>query len=95
MGARVVILVKVKDPEKLGAYSKAAGETVAAHGGEFVVRGKVVETLCGPGGHDVHVAIDFPDVETAQTWYRSEAYQALIPLRDAGADMSFTLVETP
>ena len=50
MAAYVAVHVKIKDPEKLAAYSKASGPTTAAHGGEFIMRAPIVETLTGPIG---------------------------------------------
>lgn len=34
------------------------------------------------------MVIEFPDQETLQNWYRSEAYQSLIPIRDRSADVA-------
>ena len=37
----------------------------------------------------------FPDVESAKSWFTSEEYQAIIPLRDEASDMSLVLHEVP
>lgn len=94
MTAHVVVYAKIKDPEKLAAYSKAAGATVAEHGGTFIMRAPVLETLTGVGDFDRFVLIEFPDPGSARDWYNSAAYQALIPNRDEAADMLFTLAES-
>ncbi|MEM7426267.1 MAG: DUF1330 domain-containing protein [Pseudomonadota bacterium] len=93
MPAYVVVEVTVKNAEKLQEYSAAAGPTVVAHGGVFNLRAAVVETLTGQADFSRFVLIEFPDVQTAQGWYNSPEYQALIPLRDEGADMVFVLTE--
>jgi len=36
--------------------------------------------------------IQFPDRESAENWYNSEAYQAIIPTRDQGMNSQFHLV---
>jgi uncharacterized protein (DUF1330 family) len=95
MAAYVVVHVKIKDPEKLSAYSMAAGPTTAVHGGEFIMRAPIVETLTGPDGYDRFVLIKFPDIDAARAWYNDPDYQALIANRDEGADMLFTLSEGP
>jgi uncharacterized protein (DUF1330 family) len=93
MTAYVVVHAKIRDQEKLAAYSDAAGETIAAHGGKFVIRAPVLETLTGEGNYNRFVLIEFPDAATARHWYDSDAYQALIKNRDEAADMFFTLAE--
>ena len=94
MPACVIVQVKIKDAEKLSAYSRSAGPTVAAHGGQFTMRAAAVEDLTGRSSFERLVVIEFPDVETARAWYSSAEYRELIPLRDEGADMTFTLVQT-
>ncbi len=94
MTAFVVVHAKIKDPEKLGVYAKAAGPTLAAHGGKFAARAPILETLTGDADYDVFVLIEFPDADSARNWYQSAAYQALIPNRDEAADMLFTLAES-
>ena len=62
--------------------------------GQILVRAPILETLTGAANYDVFVLIKFPDADSARTWYQSAEYQALIPNRDAAADMLFTLAET-
>ena len=93
MTAYVVVHAKVKNPEKLATYAKAAGDTIADHGGKFTVRATIVGFMTGDADYDRMVLIEFPDVDTVRTWYESTAYQALIPIRDEAADMLFTLAE--
>ena len=93
MAAYVIAQVKVKDPEKLAAYSQAAGPTVAEFGGKLIVRAPALEVLSGDVDYDRCVIMEFGDAASARAWYNSEAYQALVPLRSQGADVVFTLAE--
>ena len=95
MPAHVAVTIRVKDREKLSDYASKAPDTVAANGGEFLIRGPVTEVLSGNAEYNVFALIEFPDGDSARTWYNSADYQALIPTRDEGADMIFTLVEKP
>ena len=52
MSAFVVVHVDVKDPEKFKAYGGGAQPTVAAHGGEFILRGKVADVFHGVHSHN-------------------------------------------
>jgi len=94
MPAYVAVHAKVKNPEKLAEYSKAAGQTVADHGGTFTIRAPIDRILTGEADYNRFVLIEFPDLDTARGWYDSPEYQALIPVRDEGADMLFTLSES-
>jgi uncharacterized protein (DUF1330 family) len=95
MTAHVAVTIKVKNRGKLGEYAGKAPDTVAAHGGKFLIRGPVAEVLSGNAEYNVFALIEFPDADTVRTWYNSSEYQALVPTRDEGAEMIFTLVEAP
>lgn len=49
MSALLISRIRVRDPEKLKAYSKAAAPTVATHGGEVIARGSFATALLGEG----------------------------------------------
>lgn len=94
MTALVIVQVRPRAAEKLAEYSAAAAATVKAFGGEFIQRGKFLEALAGhavPHGLGI---IQFPTPKDANDWYASAEYQAIIPLRNEAADMSFLLYET-
>jgi len=93
MPAHVAVTIRVKDREKLSEYAAKAPDTVAKHGGKFMMRAPVAEVLSGNAHYNVFALIHFPDADTARGWYNSKEYQALIPVRDQGADMIFTLME--
>ncbi|WP_064692896.1 DUF1330 domain-containing protein [Rhizobium aegyptiacum] len=93
MPALVIVEVRPRAAEKMGEYSAAAGPTMAAFGGEFVDRGKFIEALSGSTtAHGLGI-IRFPDVQAAKHWFMSPEYQAIVPLREEAADMSFRLYE--
>ena len=97
MPALIIARITVHDADRMQAYGAAAGPTVAAHGGEFVARGKFAASLLGDGDGDgdaPNVAvIRFSSVDAAKAWFASPEYQALAELRSAAADMEFTLYE--
>lgn len=95
MTAVILVRITVKDPEKMKAYSAAAAPTVADYGGEFILRGKHVADLLGVDPSQAFAVIQFPSTEVAQAWFNSPEHQALQTLRDAAADIYFTLFETP
>ena len=95
MSAYFVVQATVKDPEKLAAYSQDALPLITAHQGEFFLRAPVLEVMGGESDFERVIILKFPDADGARNWYNCEEYQALIPLREEGADMLFTLIEAP
>lgn len=93
MSAFLVSRIKVRDPEQMKAYGAAAAPTVAAHGGEVLVRGNFAEALLGGGAPHATGVIQFPDPATARAWFASPEYQALTDLREAAGEMEFFVYE--
>ena len=95
MSSYLIVHATVKDPDKLKRYGAAASQTVRAHGGEIVTRAQVTDVLVGDHEHNVVVLLKFPDGAALKAWYDSPEYQALVPLRDAAADMVFIAADEP
>jgi uncharacterized protein (DUF1330 family) len=91
MPAYIVVDLTPTDTTKLQQYSALAAETLISFGGEFLVKGPI-ESLHGESDLQVKVVIAFPDRESAAGWYNSEAYQAIIPLRDEAMESQFHLI---
>lgn len=91
--AYVVGQVSVKDAEKWAEYQQRVPETFGPWGGEPVLRGKQIAALSGSCPHPAVVVLRFPGPEALKGWFESPAYQALIPLRDAAADVVLTAYE--
>jgi uncharacterized protein (DUF1330 family) len=66
-------------------YLQRIDATLAPYGGAFVIHGDLPEVLEGEfPGH--LVVIGFPGLDEARAWYRSPAYQAILPLRTRNSD---------
>lgn len=85
--AYVIGHITVKDAAKWAEYRSKVPDTIVPWQAELVLRGELAEVLCGWHAHGDTVVIRFPSLEALQGWYRSDAYQALIPLRELAADM--------
>jgi len=83
MTAFFVATSRIKDAEKFAEYGAGVGPTLAPFGGELVLRGKAVETLAGSSDHHAVGILRFASMDDLVGWYRSDAYQALVALRDA------------
>ena len=90
MSAFILLQVDVKDENKLKIYTDAAPATVKAYNGSLVFRGKVSEIVSGDPGYTFAVVLKFPDAQSANDWYESDAYQNLIENRDKAANVIAT-----
>ena len=86
MSVHVLATIKLKDPAKFKDYMSQVPGTIQAHGGKLVCRGKVAKNLLNEADYHIAAVFEFPSQEAIDTWYSSDEYQALIPLRDASAD---------
>lgn len=65
-------------------YSRGATPMFAAAGITPAKPSRIVETIAGVPGLAMSLVMDFDDVEAVSAVFSSDAYQKLIPLRDAG-----------
>lgn len=91
MSSYIVVESNVLDANKLKQYGQLAAPTVANHGGKFLIKGKVA-ALHGQNQFSNKAVIEFRDKTTAQNWYQSDEYQALIPLRNEAMESQFHLI---
>ena len=87
MTALMVAQINVKDADKLQQYIAANRDIAAPYGAKMLFRGKVARTLNGEADHQMLVVVEFPDADAVSAWFDSDAYQPLIDLREAAADM--------
>ncbi|WP_428622102.1 DUF1330 domain-containing protein [Sedimenticola sp.] len=85
--AYVIGHITIKDPDKWSQYRDRVPATLQPWRGELVFRGKLVAVLGGEFAHNDTVVIRFPDMDAVKGWFDSAAYQSLIPLRLAAADV--------
>ncbi|NOX81717.1 MAG: DUF1330 domain-containing protein [Alphaproteobacteria bacterium] len=95
MTAFFVATVTIKDPAKFKDYAQKAGATFASYRAEPVLRGKLEKVLAGKADNQAVGIVKFPDYDALTAWYSSDAYQAIIPLRDEAADVTITAYSVP
>jgi len=89
--AYVIVEMKISDPERYKEYMAAAPATIAAAGGEYLVRGGRHESLEGDWQPARVAVLKFPSFEQAKAWYDGERYRAARAKR-AGATEYFNMV---
>ncbi len=87
MAAYVIGHVRVKDAHKWAEYRRRVPATFQAWDGELVMRGERAAVLAGEHDATDVVVLRFPNIQAAHGWHDSPEYQALIPLREEGADV--------
>lgn len=95
MAAFFIVTTTVKDQDAYQTYVQSVGPTLAPFGGKALLRGKADCALVGELTHQTVGIIEFPDLEAVKSWYASDAYQALVPLRNRAADMTITAYAVP
>jgi uncharacterized protein (DUF1330 family) len=72
---------ELRDPEGIRPYSAGVAATFEPFGGRYIVRGGRIAALEGPAPGARTVIIEFPSMDRARAWYDSDAYRALMPVR--------------
>ncbi|TVQ35040.1 MAG: DUF1330 domain-containing protein [Geminicoccaceae bacterium] len=93
MPAYVIALVTVDDPVAYERYRAEVPALVEAFGGRFLVRGGAQEVLEGTWPETRTVVMVFQDRAAATAFYRSDAYQAIVPLRQAASSGRMLVVD--
>ncbi len=93
MSAFFIAQVKVKDGEKFQAYGSQAKTIFAKFGAQPVARGKASGAIAGAVTHGLVAIIRFPDMNKLEAAFASDAYQAIVPLRDQAADITIVKYE--
>ncbi|WP_299547292.1 DUF1330 domain-containing protein [uncultured Tateyamaria sp.] len=93
MPALWIAHVTVTDEEAYKKYAAGATVAIADHGGTFIARGGCYVQLEGKD-RPRNVVAKFPDVETAERCYHSDAYQAALEHARGASERELLIVET-
>jgi uncharacterized protein (DUF1330 family) len=91
--AYVIYQAEVVDPVRYEEYKTSAAASVAAAGGRYIVRGGDVEVLEGDAPEGRTVVVEFPTMQAALDWYRSDAYTRARKLRESAARARLYLID--
>jgi uncharacterized protein (DUF1330 family) len=83
----------IHDRERIAPYLATAMSTVTAFGGRRVLMGGPATPVEGEVPEGVTVILEFPDKATAEAWYASPDYQAILGLCLASSQSIAYLVE--
>ncbi|HEY7745972.1 MAG TPA: DUF1330 domain-containing protein [Desulfuromonadales bacterium] len=93
MSAYLIGHITVKEPEQWSVYIDGVKKSLLPFAAEVLFRGRLTSVLAGDLPYQSTVVIRFSDHAALLNWYRSEDYQALIPIRDRAADVVIAAYE--
>ena len=93
MKAYVIVQETVTDEQVFAEYRSRVAETLAPYQARFLVRVGRLSIEEGVWPHPRLVVLEFPSREAASGWYRSAAYQAVLPLRRASCKGNLIIVD--
>ena len=88
----MIISSKVLDSDKYRRYIDQVSPIVEKYGGRYHVRGENI-TSFGSWRPDRVIVIEFPSEANIKQWLASPEYQAIAPLREAGAETQAIIVD--
>jgi uncharacterized protein (DUF1330 family) len=98
MPVYMVAEAKLKDVNMYNQYIAALSDIIPAHGGRYLVGGGRIKQLFR--GRELErrypdrmIVLEFPSEADHRRCFTSPEYQAIIPLRDAGAEMRAVLLQ--
>lgn len=93
MPAYLVGQIRVTDPAQWQSYVERVGATFPPHGGELLFRGSKMQDLARSAHGERIVVARFDSMAALQAWHDSPEYQALVALREAGAEVVLAAYE--
>ncbi|MFJ1760604.1 DUF1330 domain-containing protein [Amycolatopsis sp. NPDC088138] len=94
MSVYVVSEVEILDEAQGQRYRELAQESIARHGGRYIVRGAAPAVLEGTfDEHQRVVVVEFPDRDTAERWYGSAEYAEALALSKTALRRRLLLVD--
>jgi len=93
LAAYIVADIVVRDAAKYDDYKRGVSATVEKFGGRFLVRGGSAKSFEGDWRPERLVIIEFPDMASLESWYRSADYGPLLKLRLAASEGRLIAIE--
>jgi uncharacterized protein (DUF1330 family) len=93
MPAYIISDVSIRDAAAFEIYRARAADSIAQHGGSYLVRGGAFEVLEGEWLPQAIIIAEFPDMDAARVWYRSREYARALEVRDQALRRNLIVVE--
>lgn len=93
MPAYLLVEIEIEDPAAYEEYRRLVPSTLAAYGGEYLVRGGRTETLEGDWVPKRLVVVRFESAAQAKKWWSCAEYAPIKAIRQRAAETRMVLVE--
>ena len=93
MAAYVIYQGEVLDEKRYEEYKTKAAASIVAAGARYLVRGGVVEVFEGEAPAGRTVVLEFPTMQAAIDWYRSDEYTDIRKIREGAARARMYVVD--
>ncbi|MEQ9556142.1 MAG: DUF1330 domain-containing protein [Rhodospirillales bacterium] len=93
MTTYMIAQIDITDPETFKEYQALVPATIAAFGGEYLVRGGAQVQLEGDARSSRTVVLRFPDMAAAKAWHASPEYEKPLAIRQASATGTLMVVD--
>ena len=93
MAAYVIYEGEVLDAKRYDEYKTKGAASILAAGGRYLVRGGDVEGLEGEAPASRTVVLEFPTMQAALDWSRSDEYTEIRKIREGAARARMYVVE--
>jgi uncharacterized protein (DUF1330 family) len=93
MAAYVVAEIDITDPKAYEEYRTKVPAVISKYGGRYIVRGGKVESMEGGWEPKRLAVVEFPTMDQALKFYRSDEYAPLIKLRQRASRGKLVIVE--
>jgi len=94
MTAYLIAEVTVTDPAWIPDYAGAVHEIAAKHGGRYLSRSGVIDTVEGPENSDTAIAlVEFPDMAAAHAFVDDPEYAPFKQARQAGTQTRIRIID--
>jgi len=93
MATYVIGQIRVRDQGAWEKYASKVGQVIEQYGGTILFRGRCETVLNGGDAAELLVTIYFDNAAMAKRWHDSKEYQALVPVREQGAEVSLVIYD--
>jgi uncharacterized protein (DUF1330 family) len=93
MSAYVISEVETLDAAAMETYRTLAAQSIAEHGGRYLVRGGAAEAVEGGPPPKTLIIVEFPSMAQARAWYASAEYAEALKVRRIALERRLIFVE--
>ena len=93
MSAYVISEVETLDAAAMETYRTLAAQSIAEHGGRYLVRGGAAEAVEGGPPPKTLIIVEFPSMARARAWYASAEYAEALKVRRTALERRLIFVE--